>query len=724
MNKLKRLVPVLLTAVLVLSLAFSACSTRKNKDKDTTDPVEVTETLLSIDVNTSNAKTEYFVGDDFSANGLVVTASIQSSDKDTPETKTLNSAQYTLDKSAYSSKKIGTYTIGVSYTLGDVTKTSEYSVEVMQLSAIINSDNAKTLYLVGEEFSSEGLTATATLTRESGASNVEVTSLIPATNVFNNAEEGTYKIPVTVSAHGGSVVAYYPVTVIASRDGLNVTLADDVEDTIELSASKTSASISTESLVVKKTDNYGNVLDTALTSSDYTVKVYDTNQNEVADTSSISVGGAYQIWAYANSDKNENYQLKGFALVYILNDVKSIEAKSTGKFTQVAGNDEISSTWEYTVTYANGATATLSAEEVDATLDTKTVGADKKATVSYTETNCKGTKKTVTCEVAYSVTEATESTTIEATANISTLVSAGTLSEATYSENVKLADGITLTAESGKTVSVDKNTKSVDGLDFTHRLKLAGAGSATSRSIKIEVAGASKITVYMMSSSSSEDRSVGLYDSTFTLVEGSTQAVGGSSLTMYEYTASAAGIYYIAAVTGGTNVYYVNVVTTIEANSTPSSSEPVVANISTLVSAGTLSEATYSENVELADCITLTAESGKTVAVDKNTKSIDGYDFTHRLKLAGAGSATSRSIKIEATGASKITVYMMSSSSSEDRSVGLYDSTFTLVEGSTQSVGGSAIAKYEYTVSAAGTYYIAAVTGGTNVYCVVVTPNA
>lgn len=121
--------------------------------------------------------------------------------------------------------------------------------------------------------------------------------------------------------------------------------------------------------------------------------------------------------------------------------------------------------------------------------------------------------------------------------------------------------------------------------------------------------------------------------------------------------------------------------------------------------------------------LTIGAAAETTVAVDANPKSIDGYSFTQRLKLGGAGAATeeapymptTRFLSFPVTGNSAITVYGMSSSSSAG------DRILTLTDG-TQEIDnftndGTAIAKkvYNYTGSAA-TLYLFSKSGGINLY--------
>ncbi|MCD8371951.1 MAG: hypothetical protein LUD27_01465 [Clostridia bacterium] len=152
-------------------------------------------------------------------------------------------------------------------------------------------------------------------------------------------------------------------------------------------------------------------------------------------------------------------------------------------------------------------------------------------------------------------------------------------------------------------------------------------------------------------------------------------------------------------------------------------------NIGSLVTAETLSATSYSANTTLytgddGTKVVVTATSDKTVSVDSNSKSYtdeDGeteFSSAYRLKLGGTGSSTYRSLEVTTVGACTITVYAMASTnftasdytgSETSRTLALYDSEYAVLD-NTQSDDGSALAKYTFTVSEAGTYYIAQLT--------------
>ena len=110
------------------------------------------------------------------------------------------------------------------------------------------------------------------------------------------------------------------------------------------------------------------------------------------------------------------------------------------------------------------------------------------------------------------------------------------------------------------------------------------------------------------------------------------------------------------------------------------------------------------------------------LAIDANKKSIDGFDFTLRLKLGGTMKVTDgkveAGVQIVTTGAAKIVVYGMSSSSSATRTLRLTtleDGTLVDVE-TNENVAGDAIGKFEFNAPAAGTYYLGSKSSGINIY--------
>lgn len=130
---------------------------------------------------------------------------------------------------------------------------------------------------------------------------------------------------------------------------------------------------------------------------------------------------------------------------------------------------------------------------------------------------------------------------------------ADTLQVGSYSSSFTGGDGFTINISNSK-VEVDANSKTADdGSKYSQRLKLGGVGNRTNRSISFSLESSASIKVYAMSSSSSADRSLTLYNAEDMPV-GSVSAYG-NSLALSTITVSQAGYYYFASPDSGVNVY-------------------------------------------------------------------------------------------------------------------------------------------------------------------------
>ena len=128
----------------------------------------------------------------------------------------------------------------------------------------------------------------------------------------------------------------------------------------------------------------------------------------------------------------------------------------------------------------------------------------------------------------------------------------------------------------------------------------------------------------------------------------------------------------------------------------------------------------YDSSFEVGNFM-ITATDEKAVTVDENSKTADdGKMFTKRIKLGGSGSLDYRSVVFTTTGPATITIYAMSSSSSEDRVLSLYDVDGTEI-GSVPAYG-KELKVGTIKVSEAGSYYLASPKSGVNIYGIIVTP--
>jgi hypothetical protein len=144
------------------------------------------------------------------------------------------------------------------------------------------------------------------------------------------------------------------------------------------------------------------------------------------------------------------------------------------------------------------------------------------------------------------------------------------ISDSAYSvlgevSNTTTVAGLTIYAHSGKTVVIEENSKTVDEMEFTQRLKLGGSGDfdenghPLGRVLSVEVEGNANITVAAMSSSSGSDRILNISAGSKDNVVAEFPALG-ASLTMgdYYYEGGPTKLYFYSP-SSGVNVYYLKV---------------------------------------------------------------------------------------------------------------------------------------------------------------------
>ena len=126
-------------------------------------------------------------------------------------------------------------------------------------------------------------------------------------------------------------------------------------------------------------------------------------------------------------------------------------------------------------------------------------------------------------------------------------------------------EGLTIYAADGKSVIIEANDKEVDGMTFTHRLKLGGSGGfdenglPLNRVLAFDVAGNSKITVAAMSSSSSTDRILNMAAGHKDSIHAEIPAPGPALIMgSYNYIGEATKIFLYSP-SSGVNVYYIKV---------------------------------------------------------------------------------------------------------------------------------------------------------------------
>ena len=133
--------------------------------------------------------------------------------------------------------------------------------------------------------------------------------------------------------------------------------------------------------------------------------------------------------------------------------------------------------------------------------------------------------------------------------------------------------------------------------------------------------------------------------------------------------------------------------------------------------AGDITATTIIDNLEVA------AAADATVTVDNNSKSIDDFNFTRRIKMGGTGKAESRNLHFKVAGNCDITVYGMSASSSETRTLNIDTGSFGNNVATFEN-DGKAIGKVEYSYKGGeADVYVYSQKSGFNIYGIVVKQN-
>jgi len=148
------------------------------------------------------------------------------------------------------------------------------------------------------------------------------------------------------------------------------------------------------------------------------------------------------------------------------------------------------------------------------------------------------------------------------------------------------------------------------------------------------------------------------------------------------------------------------------------SDDPILEDSNTL-NMSSLTTGTLSSSVTVNSTFSLMAKSDKTMKIEKGSATVEGISYTNVLKLEGKGNTEYRSIKIEATGAATIKVIAKNNSTSE-RLLGLLDNKGETLQ---SFASPSSAATLTYTVTEAGTYYIASLNSGINIYGIIIEYN-
>lgn len=291
---------------------------------------------------------------------------------------------------------------------------------------------------------------------------------------------------------------------------------------------------------------------------DYTLEYYK-GTTKVDNLNNISEAGTYFIVAVIENavvgDATTTTTLKSSSLaITVTNPAQAgTLALSGGTTTQVqSATDEMSSTWTFEVTLANGAKKDVTSEVTIGSLETTTAGENKTVTVTCTVDGV-----AFSLDVPYTITANQNVHTTSYAVDFSAMEIAAVATDTPLQQGETVV--ATMKANDGK-AKVTATTQEYDGKYFVNRFQFGG-GSFTSanalqcdRYFTLETQGAAKITVYYYTNGSA-GRGVALYD-TATITLGTTVPIGqdtaeDSAVHKAEFNVTGAGTYYLTTANSG-----------------------------------------------------------------------------------------------------------------------------------------------------------------------------
>ena len=384
--------------------------------------------------------------------------------------------------------------------------------------------------------------------------------------------------------------------------------------------------VGTENMFLAKT-GVKNASGSVQISGSKTVQFKLTSEGTVALTNAISSGAYARQVAIVNSNgdtvatldvENKNgakNNLSATSLVAGTYTIKGVNVDSNDKSTSGGLNSSVN---------IGTITVTGTLEQVSAEATTKAT-----TTETTTETTTKATTTTTT-EATTETTTVTPAGDIVATINASDLT-AGDITANTVSGQFKLI------ADATNKLTVEANSKSLDGYTFTQRLKTNGTGAVDKRAISFTTTGAGNVIFYAMSGSNKEDRPVNLLNAEGTTV--GTVTVSGTTFAKYTIAIPSAGTYYLVSGKSGINFYLIGTDVAL-------ADQKADATTVTTTTTETSTEATTATTTTKADDTTettTTAPAGKAFAVSGDSWSAENDSVPTWLNGGKLTTATNNS---------------------------------------------------------------------------------
>lgn len=416
--------------------------------------------------------------------------------------------------------------------------------------------NYKTEYQLNEEFSASGLTVSAvmvnTATSQTRNDNVTEQAKVDSSR-FNSAMVGTYVITISYTSAKVTRYANYSVSVAPVEPAVNGITMQKTTVEYNIPIGSSTVKVNVDDITVKAINDKGEEEATPLTPDAYTLTYY--NGGQKLESFGNAKKGTYTIQAERKSDNQ-----KAFVIVYVLDPAIDFAFKS-GTVTQDQSLvDNMSADWKFTVTDKSGTTHELSVDQVELSGINSIVPGDYSVKASYNEYDGKGRPAAAadfTTDVKYSITKVDGMINQSYAVNFSQFATEAIESDKVVNE----AGGITVIAKAGKTKITD-NSQTSGTKSFTKRFQFGGKSTNGEGQIKLELKGASLITVYARSGSG--NRGLGLYsDASVTPASQVNYIMLSGAVVKSTCLVEKAGTYYLAAPDGDLNIYYVQIDTVL-----------------------------------------------------------------------------------------------------------------------------------------------------------------
>ena len=639
--------------------------------------------LQSITVDSFDAKVNFAVGEEFSYEGLTVTANyLVLGTSITTATEDVTS-KVDFDTSEFDSSKAGTYTVYLSYTYGTVTMYGDYNVNVL-------SDL-------------EGTIAGLEVTYD-GARQIDLTAENPTATIDLTKIKVTRMSGDTVDDVGETILPEGNYTLSYSKDGGALTAVE---------AGATSLSGLTKGVY-----------------SIYALSTY-TLGNETFEMSGFVT--VFVVDSLASIAKDE-----GGTLTYEYGaDVNSIGSDWT--FTATYGSGATVKLNAEDVDFGERVNDNEGENSVTVSYTEEVLKYDSEADDAVTDS------VTVDCDVTYTIGEnpnAGQEVTDTYSVNFSDASKGWALGEGTIQDTVIGADGTkdaaggiisllsTKSDGSAQAKTKEKSAKAADGTQFTNAIQIGTISSTKAWAIDVSSYDESaEVVISVYASTSGSERTIALYQeasSSATALFTSESFTDSGVAYLSEWTVSGGGVYYVGSTKDAINFFAISVDVTYTSggSDTPAMQDIAVDMEDVLAAMDNTTEALTDKELITAEVASsgIFVRGSKDLTLNKSTKpDKDGNTYNVRLKLGG--NVESAALELNLQAGATVTVAVRSSSGSSARDIGLFTAMDAdTAVGNTQhidpNVDGDIVFVLTFNVEEAGTYYLGSVSSGLGIYAI------